>query len=573
MAETSVAKHSKFLIAYKRLRRVWFAIVLASTNSAFACRARTKIFILLGTLGFLTLALFLSALNAAFIPMGTLQTLLIGLSIAGFVALLALMYYFQRDFLVPLMHLRHWVHLIRGGNLQAQLPVVEHAEFADLAEDLNMVGMMLLRLSEDAENQLQEHTRHITAKTRSLQILYNLAASLNYSSDLDELLATFLEIICAIAHAEAATVRLVDENCFRLAKERGLQKFNTLDSDTVPIEDYPNGKDIMDGKVVWDENTRWENHHEVSIGESDLLNVGIVSVPLTYRDRTLGVFNLLVDPRTLDQRDEMNSLFLSIGQHCGMAIEKTRLDAEAHRLNIMEEREHISAELHDSLAQTLVSLRFQVRVLDETLESDDKDTIWQQLERIENTVDEANTELRELITHFRAPVDKRGVLIAVKQFARRFQEETGISTFLQQEWPPIELPGHIEIQVLRIIQETLANIRKHSNANTVRILLRGNTYGEFHILVEDDGEGFTKPPVSTHPGQHIGLGIMRERAQKIGGKIIVDSEPGEGTRIILKFNYPLKNLPSFCAKRQPPTTRTPKHESQSTSHRRSHTVP
>ena len=538
MAETSVVKHSKFLIAYKRLRRVWFAIVLASTNSAFACRARTKIFILLGILGFLTLALFLSALYTVYIPPETMQTVLISLSLAGLLTLLALLYYFQRDFLVPLMHLRHWVHLIRGGNLQAQLPVVEDAEFADLAEDLNMVGMMLLRLSEDAENQLQEHTRHITAKTRSLQILYNLAASLNYSSDLDELLGTFLEIICAIAHAEAATVRLVDDNSFRLAKARRLEKFSTLDSDNVSIEDYPSGQEIMDGKVVWDENTRWENHREA--GENDLLNVGIVSVPLTYRDRTLGVFNLLVDPRTLDRRDEMNSLFLSIGQHCGMAIEKTRLDAEAHRLNIMEEREHISAELHDSLAQTLVSLRFQVRVLDETLESDDKDTIWQQLERIENTVDEANTELRELITHFRAPVDKRGVLIAVKQFARRFQEETGISTFLQQEWPAIELPGHIEIQVLRIIQETLANIRKHSKANTVRILLRGNPNGEFHILVEDDGDGFEKPPVSTHPGQHIGLGIMRERAQKIGGKIIVDSEPGEGTRIILKFNYPLK---------------------------------
>ncbi len=408
---------------------------------------------------------------------------------------------------------------------------------------LPSVGMMLLRLSEDAENQLQEHTRHITSKSRSLQILYNLAASLNYSSDLDELLGTFLQTICDISHAEAATVRLADKRNFKLVKAHELDKFNTLTDDIIAIEDYPSGKDIMEGKVVWDDTAHWDTPGVPA--DSDLLNMGIVSVPLTYRDRTLGVFNLFLDIRTLDRREEMNSLFLSIGQHCGMAIEKTRLDAEAHRLNIMEEREHISAELHDSLAQTLVSLRFQIRVLDETIESDDKESVWQQLQRIENTVDEANTELRELITHFRAPIDKRGVMIAVKQFARRFQEETGISIFLQQEWPSIDLPGNIEIQVLRIIQETLANIRKHSNANTVRILLRGNEQGEFHILVEDDGEGFDRPATSNHPGEHIGLGIMRERAQKIGGKIIVDSEPGEGTRIVLKFNHPLKNQSSL----------------------------
>lgn len=478
--------------------------------------------------------------NTQFLPV--LQFILV---LMGAASLLLLTYFFQRDFLIPLMHLRHWVHLIRGGNLQAQIPTKEDAEFADLAEDLNMLGIMLLRLSEDSENQLQEHTKHITSKTRSLQILYDLSASINYSGNMEELLNTFLQTICEVANAETAMVRLVEDDRFTLVKAFGTDKFDLLNETSLKIDDCPFGKAVLDGRVVWDENVKWNIPSLAA--DSELHHVGIVSVPLLYRDRTLGVFNLFVDFRNLDQRDEMDSLLLSIGQHCGMAIEKIRLDAEEHRLNIMEEREHISHELHDSLAQTLVSLRFQIRVLDETIESEDKQSVWQQLERIDNTIDEANTELRELITHFRAPLDKRGVIVAVKQIVRRFQEETSISIFLQPEWPEVSLPGNMEIQILRIIQETLANIRKHSDANTVRILLRGNNQGEFYILVEDDGIGFDKPVKSNNRGEHIGLGIMRERAQKIGGELIVESEPGEGTSVTLKFNHPQKKQTPYLS--------------------------
>ncbi|MCB1757330.1 MAG: GAF domain-containing protein [Gammaproteobacteria bacterium] len=529
--------HAKFLGRFKRL---WFHNSLADRNSSFSCGARTRIFIYLSAIA----AVFLLLLASFLIPhdfhpalVRSLQVILISTGVA---ALGLVVYFFQRDFLLPLMHLRHWVHLMRGGFLHAQIPVVKDAEFADLAEDLNMIGIMLLKLSEDAENQLQEHTKHITSKTRSLQILYDLSASINYSGNMDDLLSKFLQTICNVANAEAATVRLFEDNHFRLVKSYGLEKFHKLDEHLLLVHEYPRGEAILNGKVVWDEAVDWDLTDMP--GNNQRQHVGIVSVPLAYRNRILGLFNLFIDMRNLGNRKEMKTLLLSIGQHCGMAIEKTRLDAEAHRLNIMEEREHLSHELHDSLAQTLVSLRFQIRVLDETVESDDKQSLWQQLERIENTIDEANTELRELITHFRAPIDKRGVMVALKQIVRRFQEETEISIFLQQEWPEVTLPGNMEIQVLRIIQETLANIRKHSEAHTVRILLRSDHEGEFTVLVEDDGVGFDKPATSNHPGEHIGLGIMRERAQKIGGELIVDSEPGEGTRVVLKFSYPQKKI-------------------------------
>jgi two-component system nitrate/nitrite sensor histidine kinase NarX len=200
--------------------------------------------------------------------------------------------------------------------------------------------------------------------------------------------------------------------------------------------------------------------------------------------------------------------------------------------------------LHDSLAQTLASLRLQVRVLDETLHQGDESTTWQQLERIENSLDEANTELRGLIANFRAPSYDQNLLGSIEKIVSQFRNETRIKTYLQKEWSNTSLPRENEIQILRIIQEALWNIRKHSEAKTVRIMLRDGINGKCHILIEDDGIGINKQ-IYGSPGEHIGLTIMQERASRLGGTLRVESEPGEGTRIVLELNQPgIHNNPS-----------------------------
>ncbi|TDJ21733.1 MAG: histidine kinase, partial [Gammaproteobacteria bacterium] len=83
------------------------------------------------------------------------------------------------------------------------------------------------------------------------------------------------------------------------------------------------------------------------------------------------------------------------------------------------------------------------------------------------------------------------------------------------------------------------NIRKHSQAGSVRILLRAlRAGGEHYILIEDDGIGFDETKIEPVGGQHLGLTILRDRAAQINGEITIDSEPGDGTRITLQFAYP-----------------------------------
>ncbi len=202
----------------------------------------------------------------------------------------------------------------------------------------------------------------------------------------------------------------------------------------------------------------------------------------------------------------------------------------------MEERTRIAHELHDSLAQTLASLRFQVRVLDETLHQGQEQEIWHELEQIENNLDEAYAELRELITHFRAPIDHRGLVPAVQHLVDRFRKQTDIQVYLQKEWNLIHMSANVEVQALRIIQEALNNIRKHSDAHNVRILLRSDPNGNCMIMIEDDGVGISSESVDDK-NDHYGLNIMSERAKQIDGNIRIDSEPGEGTQVILQFKY------------------------------------
>ena len=217
--------------------------------------------------------------------------------------------------------------------------------------------------------------------------------------------------------------------------------------------------------------------------------------------------------------------------------QKTRsLDLKKNRLTRMEERVKLANELHDSLAQTLASLRFQVRVLDETLHQGDECAIWEEMERVENSLDEAHLELRELIAHFRAPIDKRGLLPALETTVSRFRQETDIAIFLQNHWRDYELAADAELHILRIIQEALTNIRKHSEADTVRILLRQDDGGHRFVLIEDDGVGFDQPTGCDHPGQHIGLSIMCERARSINATLTIESEVGEGTRVLLEID-------------------------------------
>ncbi|MEN8207162.1 MAG: ATP-binding protein [Pseudomonadota bacterium] len=369
---------------------------------------------------------------------------------------------------------------------------------------------------------------------KSLQILYEVVSSINTAHGLDDLLTRFMYTLKRVTKSQAAAIWIVQgTGQMELSSSSGIDESLIL-PDRKDVSRCLYERALTEGKI-WVEKDLAKCEKIAGRRFFDNYSTGMVAVPMRYRGIVTGVINLFLDTSLLESIDSIKPLLTSIAHHLSIAIEKSHNEERSQQHIIKDERTRIAHELHDSLAQTLASLRFQVRVLDETLHQGDESTTWQQLEQIENSLDEANTELRELIANFRAPSYNQNLLDAIENIVTQFRNDTGIKTYLQKEWSNTSLTRENETQILRIIQEALWNIRKHSEAKTVRLMLRDSMEGKYHILIEDDGIGINEQ-VYGSSGEHIGLTIMRERASRLGGELHVESEPGEGTRIVLELN-------------------------------------
>jgi two-component system nitrate/nitrite sensor histidine kinase NarX len=450
------------------------------------------------------------------------------------VLLILLFWEIWRELLQPLLRLCDWADLMRGVNFDAQVELSGDSDFSELARDINMLGNMINQLSRDTETQLQKHTDYITRESRSLAILYDVASSINASRDLNEVFEKSLESLCKNLNASAGIIRqFIGKNKRDVVASFGNINHTFLASADHFLSIEYHSKDIKLDRIYRIDSL---NHETVfgadSTGQQE--KVRVLSILLQYREGILGAIHLFFQDDTSVDLEDYSELLLSIGQHLGSAVEKFRLLEEESELLVMQERTRLSHELHDSLAQTIASLRIQIRVIDETFHSNDEKAIWHQMERIEYTIDQANHQLRELIAHFRVPIHGQGLIPSIEENVRRTQEEMGIPVYFQNEWPEQDFTPEVELNVLRIVQECLVNIRKHSQAEVVRVLLSYRE-GNNIVLIEDDGIGFEESSIVSEGGRHLGLNILRDRASEINASIGIESEPGDGTRIHLQF--------------------------------------
>ncbi len=453
--------------------------------------------------------------------------------------LVAGLYYFViKKLLLPFTELQKWSDRLRKGDLQTDIPLSEETAFKGVISDVNNLTHEVSGLIEEMDIRVQEKTDHIAAKSRSLEILYDIATDLSTARNLDDLLEQFLDTLMVLVDAKAASVRLLTENNSTvLIASKGFSSEIIKQENCMDIDRCLCGNITKNGGIGIQ--TGIETCNKI-IGQ-DLLVDGcaeLVVVPLQYREKILGIYNLFLKRPSEELGRDVRDLLNSIGKHLGLAIEKSRLDDNERRLAIMEERNMIGNELHDSLAQSLVSMRLQIKMLGEILYKKDIRGAQNEVRRLKTAIDEAHEDLRDVLGNYKSRIDDRGLVPAIKDLVLKFKDETKISVFLQNEWNEYSFSPVQEVQVYRIIQEALTNVRKHSDASNVRILLKYGLDEEFIILIEDDGHGIESSETAGHisrPGENIGISIMKERAQRLEGALFIESEPGEGTQISLNF--------------------------------------
>ena len=210
---------------------------------------------------------------------------------------------------------------------------------------------------------------------------------------------------------------------------------------------------------------------------------------------------------------------------------QAELAAAERREGTLEERQRLAREIHDTLAQGFTSIVLHLEAADQAL-PDDTITLQRHLDQARATARDSLDQARRVVEDLRPDLlEQQSLPDAIERTAARFQEETGVSVTSQTTGTPVPLHPEIEVTMLRATQEALSNVRKHARATAVQITL--SYMGDTLILdVVDNGVGLAGASPSVFAGGY-GLQAMEERVHQSGGEVELESEPGEGTTVVV----------------------------------------
>jgi signal transduction histidine kinase len=215
-----------------------------------------------------------------------------------------------------------------------------------------------------------------------------------------------------------------------------------------------------------------------------------------------------------------------------ITLDNAHLHGQVRELGAARERIRIAHEMHDGLAQVLAYVNTKAQVVREYLRQDNSEEARTHLDQLADAARRCYGDVREQILELRTTVpSETGLVEAVTEYVTQWERQASIAAELAAP-ERLELAPGVELQLLRILQEALANVRKHSGATRVRVSLE-SSQGAVRLRVTDDGEGFvaSAAPRSTTDGPRFGLTTMQERAEAVGGRLELVSAPGEGTRV------------------------------------------
>ncbi|MGB9495562.1 MAG: histidine kinase [Azonexus sp.] len=351
------------------------------------------------------------------------------------------------------------------------------------------------------------------------------------------LLSNFLETIIGKAHATAGVVRLLspDGHTLQTISSAGLSKELQEEAESLIELDCENSDIAALGRVAYVSDLR-ACEMRLNCRYSSCRFQSLVSATLESSNQPgapLGMVTLFFDG-TREVAGRALDAVTAFAEMMGAVIEYTRINRAAHRTELLAERRVIANDIHDSLAQTLTFARMRISLLQEAIRTGNESASVKYAGDIDEALEITQKSARQLIADFRSKLNPGGLLASLDELVVQFRERNSIMLEYHNRLVDLALPVEHEIQVYSIVREALNNIGRHSGATHARLFVDAN-FGYYVFTVEDNGVGaHTFAPVEGH----FGMMIMRERAQRIGGKITVESAIGLGTKVQLSFPEP-----------------------------------
>jgi two-component system nitrate/nitrite sensor histidine kinase NarX len=362
-------------------------------------------------------------------------------------------------------------------------------------------------------------------------IFAEITAGLSTGEELESMLGQYLGPILRLAGAQAGLVRTLsdDGEQLRLVGEIGLPADVRLAELSVDRHCGTCGIAADSNTLTWAADLHACARHNKGAEYFGQRYKRMLAVPLRHREQLLGVYNLFFETDA-EPGPDILPVLRSIGELLGLALHNARLERQTLRSTVMNERKFLASEVHDSIAQTLVFVNMRLPLLhDAMLEHDDQRAL-RYFSDVKLAVGSVHTTLREIMTNFRTGMDPLGLLHAFKGMGDEFTDRTGIALECVCDLPDLGLSVDQELQVFHIVQEALANVSRHAQAGKARLTVRRGER-QLEVVIEDDGRGLAGGAAAGD--SHFGLGIMKERAQRLGGTIVIGPRASGGTRVCL----------------------------------------
>ena len=367
--------------------------------------------------------------------------------------------------------------------------------------------------------------RQLVQRNRDLAALNEVSAAVSSTLDLDGIMTKALSSVLEITGACSGQIWLVEEDRSHLTLAAGTAlDGGSLSHDLgerVPTSEGLCGEVALSGDAAF------------SVGPGADVDCALsAGFPLKSAGEIVGVLGLLFSEREhLTEREDQ--LLDSVTGQVGVAIKNAQLYQQVQDVAILEERDRIAREMHDGFAQVLGYVNTKASAVRHLLTDGRTEEAGEVVAQLEEAARQVYADIREAILGLRVTNQDDGALVPrITHYLELFGRLADIKVRcrLQDGVTDVRLPVAAEIQVLRIIQEALSNVRKHARATDVMVSLSSRN-GHLRAVVADNGCGFDPANYERGEWPQFGLQTMRERAEAVGGRFHLRSLLGHGTRV------------------------------------------
>ncbi len=454
--------------------------------------------------------------------------------------------YTIRHFIEPDLAFRMWLQQVCDGELDATIGLDEsHQHYKELNFHTRNLASSLRRLSDDMDSLVESQTRKLSDQKTVMELLFKLTADVSSETEDEAAFGTVCDYL-------AEWFQSTRVSCYRVVNnQQELRCVATRRADRAGSSSVVAKPDDTLITAAIKRDSIPHTISRVAVASAGSATSAQHWVPFFCGERREGVLIIDRNDSETSEHIETKRVLSTVSEQLSLLCGQQLVQEQMLQARLSRDRNELAAEIHDSLAQTLLALRYQTTLLSEKLKSQGDEKTYQDMLKIGGSIEEANEEVRGLIREYRNPLSEHRYADSLQEVIDEFSQSSGITVFFQSDDPQIRFTPREESTLQRIIAEALNNTRKYAKASMIRVYLQQEPSGMRRILVEDDGIGFDQktsavpsvapdtPPDKTNASsggvndnaEHIGLTIMRERAWSIGAKMSIDSEVGEGTRL------------------------------------------